>query len=151
MICESTSPMVTAISDVGFGMFRSQIEYKAKRYGTGLVIADRWYPSSRLCSVCDCKNEGLTLRDREWTCPQCGTHHDATTTPRSISNGWQPNCPTRGESVQPWWRCGRNGSCRSRGSHACQIRMWSARHFGAEKNVRTFAHFLDSSAKEDKC
>lgn len=68
--------LARAISDVGFGMFRSQIEYKAKRYGTRLIIADRWYPSSRLCSVCDWKNEVLTLRDREWTCPQCGTHHD---------------------------------------------------------------------------
>lgn len=68
--------LTRAINDVGFGMFRSQIEYKAKRYGTRLVIADRWYPSSRLCSVCDWKNEALTLKDREWVCPQCGTHHD---------------------------------------------------------------------------
>ena len=68
--------LARAISDVGFGMFRSQIEYKAKRYGTRLIVADRWYPSSRLCSVCDWKNEALTLSDREWTCPQCGTHHD---------------------------------------------------------------------------
>lgn len=68
--------LARAISDVGFGMFRSQIEYKAKRYGTRLVIADRWYPSSRLCSVCDWKNDRLTLKDREWTCPECGTHHD---------------------------------------------------------------------------
>lgn len=65
-----------AISDVGFGMFRSQIEYKARRYGTQLVVADRWYPSSRLCSICGWKNESLTLKDREWTCPQCGTTHD---------------------------------------------------------------------------
>jgi putative transposase len=68
--------LARAIQDVGFGMFRSQIEYKAKRYGTLLVIADRWYPSSRLCSVCGWKNEMLTLRDREWVCPECGTHHD---------------------------------------------------------------------------
>jgi putative transposase len=68
--------LARAISDVGFGMFRSQIEYKAKRYGTRLVIADRWYPSSRLCSVCNWKNDDLTLRDRHWTCVQCGTHHD---------------------------------------------------------------------------
>ncbi len=68
--------LARAISDVGFGMFRSQIEYKVKRYGTQLVIADRWYPSSRLCSNCDWKNEALTLKDREWTCQQCGTHHD---------------------------------------------------------------------------
>jgi putative transposase len=62
-----------AISDVGFGMFRSQMEYKAKRYGTRLVI---WYPSGRLCSVCGWKNETLTLRDREWSCGECGAHHD---------------------------------------------------------------------------
>lgn len=68
--------LARAISDVGFGMFRSQIEYKAKRYGTRLVVADRWYPSSRLCSACDWKNEALRLQDREWMCPQCGTHHD---------------------------------------------------------------------------
>jgi len=68
--------LARAISDVGFGVFRSQLEYKAKRYGTHLIIADRWYPSSRLCSICGWKNEALTLRDREWVCAECGTHHD---------------------------------------------------------------------------
>lgn len=68
--------LARAISDVGFGMFRSQMEYKSKRYGTQLVIADRWFPSSRLCSVCGWKNEELSLRDRAWTCPKCSTHHD---------------------------------------------------------------------------
>jgi putative transposase len=68
--------LARAISDVGFGMFRSQMEYKPKRYGIQLVIADRWFPSSRLCSVCGWKNEELSLRDRAWTCPKCSTHHD---------------------------------------------------------------------------
>jgi len=68
--------LARAISDVGFGMLRSQLEYKARRYGTHLIIADRWYPSSRLCSICGWKNEALTLRDRKWVCAQCGTHHD---------------------------------------------------------------------------
>lgn len=68
--------LARAISDVGFGWFRLQMEYKAKRYGTQLIIADRWYPSSRLCSVCGWKNETLALKDRAWTCPSCGTHHD---------------------------------------------------------------------------
>ena len=68
--------LARAISDMGFGMFRLQMEYKVKRYGTRLVVADRWYPSSRLCSICDWKNEALMLKDREWVCPQCGTHHD---------------------------------------------------------------------------
>ncbi|WP_141056630.1 zinc ribbon domain-containing protein, partial [Tepidiphilus succinatimandens] len=39
-------------------------------------FAERWYPSSRLCSVCGWKHETLTLGEREWTCPECGTHHD---------------------------------------------------------------------------
>jgi putative transposase len=67
--------LARAIADVGFGMFRSQMEYKAKRYATRLVVADRWYPGSRLCSVCGWKNEALTLKDREWTCGCCGTLH----------------------------------------------------------------------------
>ncbi|WP_126448250.1 RNA-guided endonuclease InsQ/TnpB family protein [Sulfuricystis multivorans] len=68
--------LARAISDVGFGMFRSQMEYKAKRYGTRLVVADRWYPSSRQCCVCGWKNEALALGHREWDCPHCATHHD---------------------------------------------------------------------------
>lgn len=68
--------LARAISDVGFGMFRLQMEYKARRYETRLVVADRWYPSSRLCSVCGRKNEALMLKDRDWTCGECGTHHD---------------------------------------------------------------------------
>jgi putative transposase len=68
--------LARAISDVGFGMFRQQMEYKAQRFGTRLVIADQWYPSSRLCSVCGWKNDSLELKDRQWTCSECGTHHD---------------------------------------------------------------------------
>lgn len=47
--------LARAISDVGFGRFRQQMNYKAQRYGMRLVVADRWYPSSRLCSVCGWK------------------------------------------------------------------------------------------------
>ena len=68
--------LARAISDVGFGMLRSQLEYKARRYGKRLVIADRWYPSSQLCFVCGWKNEALTLSDRQWMCAECGAHHD---------------------------------------------------------------------------
>ncbi|QQE89305.1 RNA-guided endonuclease InsQ/TnpB family protein [Azotobacter chroococcum] len=68
--------LARAISDVGFGMFRQQMNYKAQRYGMRLVVADRWYPSSRLCSVCGWKYEALTLGERTWACAGCGTHHD---------------------------------------------------------------------------
>ncbi|MBD3560660.1 transposase, partial [Planktothrix sp. FACHB-1355] len=37
---------------------------------------DRLFPSTKLCNYCKFKNDSLTLKDREWTCPKCGTHHD---------------------------------------------------------------------------
>lgn len=41
-----------------------------------LYFVDRFYPSSKTCSVCGYKKHDLKLSDREWTCPQCGEHHD---------------------------------------------------------------------------
>ena len=66
--------LARAIRDVGVGVFRAPIGYRAKHYRIRLVVAGRCYLSSRLCSVCDRKKESLTLKDRKWTCPQCGTH-----------------------------------------------------------------------------
>jgi hypothetical protein len=68
--------LARSLSDIGFGTLRRQLEYKALRYDTELIIAERWYPSSKLCHVCNWKNNGLTLQDRNWCCQQCGTHHD---------------------------------------------------------------------------
>lgn len=67
--------LARAISDVGFYEIRRQLHYKAQRYGTVLVLADRWYPSSKLCSACGNKNSSLTLGTRTWTC-SCGATHD---------------------------------------------------------------------------
>jgi transposase len=41
-----------------------------------VVKIDQFYPSSKTCSVCNWKKTDLTLRDREWICPNCGTKHD---------------------------------------------------------------------------
>lgn len=71
--------LARALSDVGFGEFRRQIEYKASLYHTSVVLADRFYPSSKTCSVCDYPLPKLELKTREWDCPQCGTHHDRDT------------------------------------------------------------------------
>jgi putative transposase len=68
--------LARAISDVGFHEFRRQLQYKAKRYGTELVLADRWYPSSKLCSACGDRYATLGLGERTWTCAACGAHHD---------------------------------------------------------------------------
>lgn len=50
-------------------------QYKARRYRTVIVLADRWYPSSKLCSACGQKNGTLALGERAWTC-SCGMRHD---------------------------------------------------------------------------
>jgi len=68
--------LAQAIQDVGFAMIRHMLEYKAKRYGATIIFANRWYPSSKLCSVCGVKYDGLTLSERSWTCQACGTTHD---------------------------------------------------------------------------
>ena len=64
-----------AIADVGFYEIRRQLQYKAQRYGTILVLADRWYPSSKLCSACGAHYTALKLSERHWTCA-CGISHD---------------------------------------------------------------------------
>ena len=68
--------LAKAISDVGWGGFVRQLEYKAKWYGRTLIKIDRWYPSSKTCSACGYVLESLTLDVREWACPACGVCHD---------------------------------------------------------------------------
>ncbi|WP_093180728.1 RNA-guided endonuclease TnpB family protein [Sanguibacter gelidistatuariae] len=67
--------LARAISDAGWATVLHQLAYKAAWYGSRLVVADRWFPSSRLCSACGVINTELTLADRVWTCP-CGIVHD---------------------------------------------------------------------------
>ncbi|MHA1682555.1 MAG: zinc ribbon domain-containing protein, partial [Promethearchaeota archaeon] len=59
-----------------WGEFTRMLEYKLERRGKHLVKVDRFYPSSKLCSNCGYKHDALTMDDREWTCPRCGTRHD---------------------------------------------------------------------------
>ena len=66
--------LARAIADVGFYEIRRQLQYKAARYGTRIVLADRWYPSSKLCSDCSLRNGQLALDERTWTCAGCGAH-----------------------------------------------------------------------------
>lgn len=68
--------LARAISDTGWGEFRRQLDYKAARAGRTLVVVDRWYPSSKKCSVCGHVLAQLKLSVRHWTCPDCRTRHD---------------------------------------------------------------------------
>lgn len=63
-------------ADACLGEFYRQLEYKCQWAGKNLIKIDRWAPSSKRCSHCGHIYKTLTLNERAWTCPVCGTHHD---------------------------------------------------------------------------
>jgi len=64
------------ISDAGWREFRCMLEYKTKWYGSSLIIAPRFYPSSKTCSNCGHLIDKLPLEIREWRCEVCQSIHD---------------------------------------------------------------------------
>jgi putative transposase len=67
--------LARAISDAAWSQLRSMLDYKCRWYGRELIAVDRWYPSSKICSVCGRLAPSMPLNIREWTCP-CGAIHD---------------------------------------------------------------------------
>jgi len=68
--------LARSVMDQSFHEFRRQLEYKAAWYGSEIVHADRWYPSSKTCSECETVNSDVVLGVSEWTCGTCGVVHD---------------------------------------------------------------------------
>lgn len=68
--------LAKAIQEVGFYKFKETLVNKALVNDKQVVFIDRFYPSSKTCSVCGYKKRDLRLSDREWACPKCGTKHD---------------------------------------------------------------------------
>ena len=64
-----------ALADAGMSGLLERIRYKAQWYGTLIVEAGQWYPSSKTCSVCGVVNGDLG-REPGWDCADCGSHHD---------------------------------------------------------------------------
>ncbi len=67
-------------ADMGLHAFRRQLDYQAALYGSRVVVADRWYPSSKTCGDCGRVIAALPLSVRAWQCPDCGAHHEGTST-----------------------------------------------------------------------
>ncbi|WP_251081716.1 transposase [Frankia sp. Mgl5] len=68
--------LARAISDASWSELRTMLEYKAGWYGRTVIAIDRFYPSSKTCSVCGSIVEKMPLNVREWACRGCGTVHD---------------------------------------------------------------------------
>jgi len=68
--------LAKSISNQSWYSFITKLEYKSKRYSGKVEKTNRYYPSSKTCSSCGYINQELTLKDREWTCPQCNVKLD---------------------------------------------------------------------------
>ncbi|MET8799114.1 transposase [Nocardia sp. NPDC004568] len=67
--------LAKSVHDAGWGMFVRMLEDKAVRYGRAFSKVDRWFPSTRMCSVCGVVGDKKRLHVRTWTCT-CGIVHD---------------------------------------------------------------------------
>lgn len=67
--------LAQSISDVGFGLFRMMLQYKSALYGNRIVVADRFFPSSKSCSSCGLIKDKLSLDERTYRC-ECGLEID---------------------------------------------------------------------------
>lgn len=64
------------LEEVSIGEFYRQLKYKCDWAGKNYIKISQYAPSSKRCSKCGYIYRKLTIDDREWTCPECGTHHD---------------------------------------------------------------------------
>ena len=68
--------LAKSIGDVSWSGFVRMLEYKSSWYEKQVSKISRWYPSSQICSDCGFRSGKKPLSVREWTCTNCGSHHD---------------------------------------------------------------------------
>jgi IS605 OrfB family transposase len=100
-----------ALADTGLAELRRMLAYKTTWYGSRLVVADRFYPSSKTCSACGWVKAKLTLAERTFTCEVCGMRIDrdlnaarnlAKLAQHVAQSGWEtPNARGADQRTQP--------------------------------------------------
>ena len=100
--------LAQAITDVGFSEFRRQMVYKGQWYGCQIILADRFYPSSKRCSQCGQIKHEMDLGTRVYICDQCGLMIDrdlnAALNLEQVTTGSSPERYACGESVSPGYQ-----------------------------------------------
>jgi putative transposase len=66
-----------AIGDSTWSSFVTKFEYKLERSGKTILMLCEFELLSKICHVCGYHHSNLTLKDREWKCPNCKTKHDS--------------------------------------------------------------------------
>jgi transposase len=101
--------LAKSVHDAGWSSFLAMLEYKAALYGRTIHRIDRWFPSSKLCSVCGALQATMPLCVRSWTCP-CGAVHD-----RDVNAAKNILAAGRAERPNASHTSGRDGACRPGG------------------------------------
>jgi len=100
--------LAQAILDVGFSEFRRQMIYKGQWYGCQVILADRFYPSSKRCSQCGHIQAALELGTRVYSCEHCGLMIDrdlnAAINLEQLTTGSSPERYACGENVSPGYQ-----------------------------------------------
>ena len=105
-----------ALADAALGEFRRQMVYKCGWYGSNLIFADRWFPSSQICHTCDHRQRIGSAET--WTCNGCGSVHDRDVNAAINLARYVPD-PDRG-----WILEGAQQSCGCAGhTHVCSKRL----------------------------
>ena len=95
--------LAKGIQDAGWGEIRRQFTYKTLLSGSCIILADQFYPSSKLCSVCGKKNQNLVLGITDWVCSSCKITHDrdlnAAYNLKNLARRYRESLNTRGEDV----------------------------------------------------
>ena len=60
-----------SVHDNGWGMFRNMLKYKLEESGKQLIVADKFFPSTKQCSSCKNKKESILLSERIYNCTHC--------------------------------------------------------------------------------
>jgi len=99
--------LAQAIADVGFFEFKRQLLYKGDWYGCRVMLAGRFYPSSKTCSCCGMVKPELSLGERTFVCEMCGSVMDRDLNAAInlehliITTGSSSECEVCGEGLRP--------------------------------------------------
>ena len=93
----SNRRLARAVGDAAWGELARQITYKQKWRNGQVIVADRWFASSKTCSSCGHRKPDLTLSDRTYTCGTCGLARDRDLNAAANLAAWAED-HTRGEA-----------------------------------------------------
>ena len=65
-----------SVNDLGWCYFVNRLKVKAEEQGKIVIEANHWFASSKTCNICGYVNKDLSISDRSWICPNCGTEHN---------------------------------------------------------------------------